>query len=196
MKIVVENDLIHFEIIPLTFLKREVSSVFYTKNNKTLLQTFEHNKYLRHKILFSDKYSSYHDKKLGDFLKLIKEADDINYRSFLNKYGDSIFCEFKISNNLKDKGIYCFIVDNQIKYIGRCTDNLKKRINQGYGKIHPENCFIDGQATNCHINALINSAAEVSFGIYTMNDKTTDQIKDLEKLILKSATFEWNIQKS
>jgi hypothetical protein len=32
---------------------------------------------------------------------------------------------------------------------------MKKRISQGYGKISPKNCYLDGLATNCHLNALI-----------------------------------------
>jgi len=133
---------------------------------------------------------------LGVFLKTLKESNDNNYLYFLNKYGDSKFCEFKIETNLNDKGIYCFIENNKIKYVGRCTDNFKKRINQGYGKIHPKNCFIDGQATNCHLNSLINSSDNVKFGIYVMSDKTTDEIKELEKLILNYNKFDWNIQTS
>ena len=87
-------------------------------------------------------------------------------------------------------------INNEIKYIGRCTDNFKKRINQGYGKIHPKNCFIDGQATNCHLNSLINSSVNVEFGIYIMSEKTKDEIKEMEKLILTCNRFEWNIQRS
>lgn len=87
-------------------------------------------------------------------------------------------------------------VDNKIKYVGRCTDNFKKRINQGYGKIHAKNCFIDGQATNCRVNSLLNSSDNVQLEVYVMTDKTTEEIKKLEKLILKFDTYEWNIQTS
>jgi hypothetical protein len=97
---------------------------------------------------------------------------------------------------LSDKGIYCFIKDKKIKYIGRCTDNFKKRINQGYGKIHPKNCFIDGQATNCHLNSLINAAQNVEFGIYIMSDKSQNEINEMEKLILTCNRYDWNIQRT
>ena len=53
------------------------------------------------------------------------------------------------------KRLYCFTVNGQLKYIGRSTDSFAKRIDQGYGKIHPKNCFRDGQSTNCHLNGLI-----------------------------------------
>ena len=146
--------------------------------------------------MLAQKYKAHLAKKLGDFLKILKKGKDSNYLCFLNKYGDNKYCKFKIDTHLEDKGIYCYIKDDKIKYIGRCTDNFKKRINQGYGKIHPKNCFIDGQATNCHLNSIINSADNVKFGIYIMTDKSTDEIKELEKRILTCNRFEWNIQTS
>lgn len=196
MQLKINDRILEFKIIPLTFEKKNIVNVFYDKNNKTLRQTFEHHKYSRLKLLLGDKYRYHLNQKLGDFLKFLKEANDINYLCFLNKYGDNKFCEFKISDNLKDKGIYCYLKENNIKYIGRCTDNFKKRINQGYGKIHPKNCFIDGQATNCHLNSIINSEDNVKFGIYLMSDKSIEEIKELEKLILTCNRFEWNIRTS
>jgi hypothetical protein len=185
-----------FKIIQLTFDKKNIENIFYDKNNKTLKETFEHDKYSRLKTLLADKYKNQLDLKLGDFLKHLKQTNDKNYLCFLNKYGDNKFCEFKIQDHLTDKGIYCYIKNGEIKYIGRCTDNFKKRINQGYGKIHPKNCFKDGQATNCHLNSLINSADNVEFGVYVMTDKSTEEIKELEKLILTCNRYEWNIQTS
>lgn len=196
MEIRINDKIINFQIIPLTFVSNDISSVYYTKNNKTLSQTFDHHKYSRLKLLLADKYTEHHNRRLGDFLKSLNELNDKNYISFLNKYGDNKFCEFKITDNLNDKGVYCYIVDSKIKYVGRCTDNFKKRINQGYGKIHAKNCFIDGQATNCRVNSLLNSSDNVQLGVYVMTDKTTEEIKELEKLILKFDTYEWNIQTS
>ena len=196
MKLTINDRKLEFEIIPLTFINNNIENVFYDKKNKTLRQTFEHHKYSRLQTLLTNKYRNQLDHKLGDFLKSLKESNDNNYLCFLNKYGDNKFCEFKIVDNLNDKGIYCYIKDDKIKYIGRCTDNFKKRINQGYGKIYPKNCFIDGQATNCHLNSLINSVCNIKFGVYLMTDKSTDEIKELEKLILTYHRFEWNIQTS
>lgn len=196
MEIKINDRKLEFKIIPLTFEKKNYENVFFDKNNKTLKQTFEHEKYSRLKTLLSDKYRNHLYSKLGDFLKHLKLTNDNNYLCFLNKYGDNKFCEFKIKDNLNDKGIYFYSINNEIKYIGRCTDNFKKRINQGYGKIHPKNCFIDGQATNCHLNALINLAVNLEFGIYIMSEKTKDEIKEMEKLILTCNRYEWNIQRS
>lgn len=194
MNLKIKGITLEFKIIPLTFEKKNIENVFYDKNSKTLKQTFEHPKYSRLKLFFADKYKKYMDSKLGNFLKVLKEAQDRNYLCFLNKYGDEKFCKFYIDTYLDDKGIYCYIKDDKIKYIGRCTDNFKKRINQGYGTIHPKNCFIDGQATNCRLNSLINSYDNIRFGVYLLTDKTTEEIKKLEKLILTCNRYEWNIQ--
>lgn len=173
---------------------KDIDSIFFYKNNKTLKETFLHHRYSHLELLLSNEYENHLDDKLGDFLKSLKQVNDKNYLRFLNKYGDNNFCEFRIQDNLNDKGIYCYIKDDKIKYIGRCTNNFKKRINQGYGKIHPKNCFIDGQATNCHLNSLINSADNIKFGVYVMTNKSTEEIKELEKLILTCNRYEWNIQ--
>jgi hypothetical protein len=194
ISISVNGKFLEFKMIRLNFESRNISSVFFNKNNKTLGQTFEHPRYKRLKLLLANKYSTHLEKKIGAFLKFLKENNDQNYKSFLNKYGDNSFCKFSISEYLNDKGIYCYVKDGEIKYIGRCTDSFKKRINQGYGNIHPKNCFIDGQATNCHVNSIINSCDNVDFGVFVMTDKSVDEIKQLEKLILTCNRFEWNIQ--
>jgi hypothetical protein len=196
MELQLNDRKLKFKIIPLTFNKKNIENIFYDKKNTTLKETFEQPKYSRLKTLLSDKYKNHLDQKIGEFLKHLKQNNDKNYLCFLNKYGDNKFCEFKIKDHLTDKGIYCYIKSGVIKYFGRCTDNFNKRINQGYGKIHPKNCFKDGQTTNCHLNSLVNSANNIDFGVYIMTHKTTEEIKELEKLILTCNRYEWNIQTS
>jgi hypothetical protein len=84
------------------------------------------------------------------------------------------------------------VVDEKLVYLGRCRDNYDKRINRDYGKIYPKNCFLDGQATNSHLNFLINRYRnEVEFYVYPMNDDT--QIKELEKQLILRFQPTWNI---
>jgi hypothetical protein len=194
MELKIEDNFIRFELVPLIFQQKNLSGIFFNKNNKSLKETLQHRRYVKFHNLFLNKYNDRLDQGLGDFLKHLKESNDQNYLTFLNSYGDHKFCEFKIEKNLNDKGIYCFIQDDEIKYIGRCNDSFGKRVNQGYGKIHPKNCFIDGQTTNCHINSLVNSTENTKFGIYIMNNKSREEISNLEKLILTNYKFEWNIQ--
>ena len=135
------------------------------------------------------------DLNLGEFLFRLKSEGNSDYKLYLNKYGDRRYCIYKIDQFLNDKGIYCYVVDNKIMYLGRSRKTFKERFNE-YGKITAYNCLIDGQATNCHINSIINSIDNVFVGIYKMTNKSDEEIKEMEKRILKHKTFEWNIQKS
>ena len=94
----------------------------------------------------------------------------------MNKYGDNTFCHFRLNSHLSDKGIYIWVANGEIKYLGKFNDNFKKRVNQGYGKINPKNCFVDGQATNCHLNSEINKIENVEFYVHKMNNKNKSKI--------------------
>jgi hypothetical protein len=196
MKLQLDNTIIDFEEVELEFFERGINSVFRFKNNKSLQETLEGNRYGRIKL---NENISTHDnmkKPLGEFLYELKSEGRKEYLEFLNRYGDSEYCQFKIKDSLKDNGIYLWVSENQIKYVGRCTDNFGKRVNSGYGKISAKNCFIDGQATNCHLNSLINNSDTVKFFVYKMTDKSKEEIHELEKRILSTYDFEWNIQKN
>ena len=70
---------------------------------------------------------------------------------------------------------------------------MKKRVNQGYGNIHPKNCYRDGQATNCHLNARITAVVpDVSLWIRRM-DKDAE-IESLESELIQRYTPPWNIR--
>lgn len=92
----------------------------------------------------------------------------------------------------KQKGLYLYTYDDQIKYIGRSKDPFGKRINQGYGKINPKNCFIDGQSTNCHLNHLVTvHKNNIKFFVHELTDVT--EIIDLEAQLIMTYKPEWNI---
>jgi len=97
---------------------------------------------------------------LGTFLLTLKRSGDAFYKQFLNRYGDGSYCKFHMERGptASRKGLYCYRVDQELVYVGRSRDPFEKRINHGYGTIHPKNCYLDGQATNCHLNALIASS--------------------------------------
>jgi hypothetical protein len=66
-------------------------------------------------------------------------------------------------------------------------------MNQGYGKIHPRNCLIKGQATNLHINSLITkNRQQISLYVLTLEDE--QKIKRLEEAVLHNRKPDWNIQ--
>jgi hypothetical protein len=117
------------------------------------------------------------------------------YRQFLNRYGDQTYCQFRLEqSNVADlKGLYCFTVNTTLKYIGKSSDTFKRRINQGYGCIHPKNCYRDGQATNCHLNALIAPCAqELGLFVHPMADDV--EIGEIETALIASYQPEWNTQ--
>jgi hypothetical protein len=140
------------------------------------------------------RYSSFLNWPLGEFLLSLKNDGDSYYRRFLNKYGDSTFCRFAIDAEhcLQGKGLYAYTVDHRLRYIGRCKDSFKRRINYGYGQIHPKNCYLDGQATNCHLNMLIAECIDtISFWIYPMSNN--DEIERTEIKLITKYNPCWNI---
>ncbi len=181
-----KNEVLAFNIVPLHFIDRDITSVFYRKNNKTLKETLNSKKYINLKYKFENKYKNYMNMPLGDFMKLLKESNDKNYKDFLNRNGDKKYCKFKINSYLNNKGVYCFFEENEIKYIGKCTTDFDTRINNGYGRISPKNCFKDGRSTNCHINSLINLSLKITFAVHLMDDKSDQEIDDMEKWLLAS----------
>jgi len=169
-------------------------NVFADKNNKTLSETLEHRRYKKLQTIVSKQYSRFLDHGLGEFLLKLKENKDDNYMLFLNNYGDLEYSMFFIDDmeTMNKRGLYAYTVNSKLRYVGRCLDSFKKRINQGYGKIHPKNCYKDGQATNCHLNSLITKNRDsVSLWVCTMED--IQEIIELERRIIEKYSPEWNI---
>ena len=116
----------------------------------------------------AEKYKSFYKLPYVEFVNFLSSNGEkkIIKECILNKYGAGPFCRFAIKDKsiFHKTGLYCFCVDETIMYIGRCQkgpkgkNNIKKRVNDGYGKINPKNCYKDGQATNCHVNNLIYTA--------------------------------------
>jgi hypothetical protein len=171
------------------------TNVFENKNNKTLWETIAHKRYSHLKNDISENYAQYLDVGMGTFVKCLKKINDQFYSRFLNRYGDSRYSNFKITedNISRSKGVYLYCVKDTIKYVGKSRDSFVKRINNGYGKIHPKNCFIDGQATNCHINSLITACKDdVRLFLLVLEDNAL--IDSLEKDLIHEYKPDWNIQ--
>ena len=195
MKLSVQENQLEFIQILLKFRKYDIVNLFAEKNNKTLGETLLSSRYASLSKEVQRQYPNSLNEKLGKFLYKLKISDDDFYPRFLNEHGDSVFCDFSISKTIQSqaKGIYCFAINEAIKYIGRSHDPFEKRLNQGYGHISPKNCYRDGQSTNCHVNSLIaRNHAVVSFCVRSIdNDLEIDQ---LEKLLINFYKPEWNIQ--
>jgi hypothetical protein len=171
------------------------TDLFGKKNNKTLHQTLLHPKYAHLASSILEAYSDSLGLNLGDFLLKLKRSNDVFYRCFLNRYGDACYCEFRLHdpNIAMLKGLYCFAEGGSIKYIGKSIDSFANRINNGYGRIHPKNCYRDGQATNCHLNALIaDCVGQVVLFVCPMLDNQDIQVT--EAALIAQEKPEWNIQ--
>lgn len=191
------NDFEHQLIeIPLHFETDIYANIFKDKNNSTLKETIESPRYklLHDKVLQS--YPQELDTKLGGFLIKLKDNNDGFYKKFLNQYGDLEYSTFYLKDKTQYdlKGVYFYYLNDELKYIGRCRDNMKKRVNNGYGKISPKKCFIDGQSTNCKVNALVTkNKGDIVLKIFKMDNIT--EIEELESRLILAYEPEWNALK-
>jgi hypothetical protein len=186
-----------FVQVPLLFEGNAYQNAFGQKNNKTVAETLVHYRYAKLEMDILRKYPDALKKPLCSFLLELKKLGDGFYKRFLNKYGDLRYSIFKISDSeyLDCKGVYAYFAGQELKYIGRCKDSMKKRVNQGYGKIHPKNCYLDGQATNCHLNARITAEkSEVTLWLHKLDSVL--EIEEIEKELIRACHPPWNIKRS
>lgn len=67
-----------------------------------------------------------------------------------NLLNNKLFCEFKLENSEPLTGVYLWVVDDEIRYVG-IARNLKERFDE-YGHIYSANVFKNGRSTNCKMN--------------------------------------------
>ena len=195
MRLFLDNTPYTFRKVPLRFEAGTFQNVFGGKNNKTVRETLSHRRYRRLARDTIDAYGSSLDMSLGDFLIKLKTEGDSFYMKFLNEYGDLEYSRFWVDDfdDAEKIGVYAYRVGSQPMYVGRSHDPLQKRI-QGYGKIHPKNCFRDGQSTNCRINALVTTnRGQVSLWFHAV--RVESEIDTLEQRLIAAYQPDWNIQK-
>lgn len=181
--------------MPLGFAGSPYTDVFGRKNNKSLAETLAHRRYATLAPETMAHYPQALGMPLGEFLLALKQQGDAFYRRFLNAYGDLSYCTFRLADprHRALRGIYTYFVGDQLVYIGRCRDAMGKRVDQGYGTIHPKNCYVDGQATNCHLNALIAPVADrISLWLCPMDDVAA--IEQEESRLIRAYLPAWNLQ--
>jgi len=185
-----------FVQIALVFDGNPFQDIFGQKNNKTVAKTIEHKRYAKFTREVMQNYPNDLDELLGNFLLRLKTEGDEFYKLFLNKYGDLTYSIFAISDSayFNVKGVYAYLSDGDLKYIGRCKDSMKKRVNQGYGKIHPKNCYLDGQATNCHLNARI-TEEDGNVTLWLCQIESEPEIEKVERELIRLYAPPWNIQR-
>ena len=117
----------------------------------------------------------------------------------LHRFGNGPFCEFPVPPQVAGKrGLYIFIVDEKVRYAGRCLNDFSKRIKE-YGHIAPSDRLENGQQTNCHVNAELNkafvSSSKVEIGICPLSG-SDNYIKSAERNLLDKMRLSnpfWNI---
>lgn len=192
MELSINGRLLHFVPVALTVAVHEITSVFRGMNSRNVAGMIAKRRY-RHLVEeAAQRYPGGLEDGVGQFLYRLKCEGDPFYRRFLNRYGDLTYCRFAIKEHLNSRGIYAYMRGAELVYIGRSRDPFAKRINQGYGKIDPRNCYLDGQATNCHLNALIAKDWEnVSFNVFPMDSAV--EIVEIERLLILKERPRWNI---
>lgn len=178
----------------LRFREGSFENTFSKKRNKTLAETLQSKRYKKFKDFFEVEFQIHLDMPLGDFLIKLKSDGNPLYKKFLNAHGDEVFCQFQMveESHKSLKGLYLYCCDDEVMYIGRSLDPFGKRVDQGYGKIHPKNCYLDGQSTNCHINSLIAAhQSSITFFVCPLLDDET--IKQAERELIANLKPAWNI---
>lgn len=109
----------------------------------------------------------------------------------LHKHGAGPFCRFAITALKRAPAVYVITVDGTPKYVGETVDLLERFGPRGYGVIHPRNCYVGGQPTNCKVNNKIYAAActghRIALYVYY-----TPQHKEVESAIRAMIRLPWN----
>ena len=101
------------------------------------------------------------------------------------------FCHFK-PNLPKESGVYLWVVNDEIIYIGEAKD-LRSRFNNGYGNVSPRNCFKGGQSTNVKMNrvALSYFKDRQTIEIYVFE---TGEHEEIELYLLNRIDTPYNVK--
>lgn len=184
------NDMIKLNLEYLWFDK---SDIFSEMKSRTLKEMISKPRYSRLKAIVFDSYKAYFNLPIGSFLFELKKSGDGFYKKFLNMYGDETYCYFRLKDQEinKRKGIYFYMVSNEIVYIGRCRDSFINRFNNGYGRISARNCYLDGQSTNCHINSKVNQMHDqLEVSVISLEDNKLIEVYERE--LIKKFSPKWN----
>lgn len=174
----------------------DIHNTFLGYKGKTVECLLNRSKYSSLKSEVQLKYSRFLFEDISVFMQYLIENEDEFYLRFLNKNGSDPFCVFKLCNPLvyNLKGLYIYLLDGELKYIGRCRDSFYQRFNINYGKISPLNCYKEGQSTNTHMNSLMNRYKN-RISIYVCPITDINEITEMEKQLISMYKPEWNRMK-
>tara|TARA_R110000744_G_scaffold161710_1_gene278290 strand:+ start:194 stop:1162 length:969 start_codon:yes stop_codon:yes gene_type:complete len=83
------------------------------------------------------------------------------WRKFLNKYVEKldVIVNFSIQEtDLSQKGLYLWVFDNEIKYVGIASEDYARTLKNEYGGIKGYQCTLNGNETRCKLNGKVQEA--------------------------------------
>lgn len=190
MEIKIENYNLQFELVEFEVLDYNLSNLFnQIKTNKSITEEIRKVRYkgVYHNFL-QEQPEIINRFKIGEYIMHLKTNCDERYRLLLNNSGDRNFCKFRIENYHTQKGIYCFSLNDEIKYFGKAVakGGFSKRINSGYGNISPYKTTLNGNSTNCHINSLFNEYnTQIKIYMCQLNNLSNLDIENLESNLIR-----------
>src|SRR5260370_42465653 len=98
-----------------------MTDVFGQKNNKTVEETLAHKRYAKLSDVIAGQAQGSMGEALGAFLLKLKRWGNSIYKRFLNPYGDSVYCRFRMERGplSSNKGLYCYAVGGSLVCGGR-----------------------------------------------------------------------------
>jgi hypothetical protein len=167
----VEGRTIYFRPVPLTF-SGAVREGAFSRMQKTVGELLDDPAFSHLRDPVNAKYSRYLPLKAGLFLEQLRERHDPFYREFLNPYGDEKFGSFRAaeSKDIEKPGILLVSVKRGIYHACACPVSFRVVINEIFGRIVPEHCYLNGDAVRCRINAVLcNNRQDAGLFLYVSN---------------------------
>ena len=167
----VEGRTIYFRPVPLTF-SGAVREGAFSRMSKTVREVLEDPAFSHLRDTVNAKYSQYLPLKAGLFLGQLKERNDPFYREFLNPYGDEKYGSFRAveSNDIEKAGVLLVVVKRGIYYACAFPVSFRGVINETFGRVIPEHCYLTGDAVRCRINAVLcNNRHDAGLFLYAGN---------------------------
>lgn len=112
--------------------------------------------------------------------------------ALLNPHGAGPFCRLRIGADRREAGVYAVVVDGDVRYVGICDDLGERWGPRGYGAIHPRNCYVGGQSTNCKINAAVLREVKAGREPLLFFTPMLDGRREFEARIFRELRPPWN----
>lgn len=115
------------------------------------------------------------------------------WRRFLNQYVEKLdkIVTFKIQESaLKQKGLYLWVFDKTIHYVGIASADYARTLKNEYGGLKGYQCTLNGNVTRCKLNSEVQSALqrgeEVEYWIAPFTDTELNSIYKNNEEILQN----------